>query len=117
MGSEVDVRCFFVLLKPNSIVFGKTIRYNSTNKAGGVNARPLFVPLSAKQIVIVRLCDEILALSGQISMDKAKMIANKVASSVPKTIDEATLLNYYCSFKLCLLPHYPLVGAVCPIYF
>lgn len=26
-------------------------------------------------------------------MDKAKMIANKVASSVPKTIDEATLLN------------------------
>lgn len=66
---------------------------------------------------IVRLCDEILALSGQISMDKAKMIANKVASSVPKTIDEATLLNYYCSFKLCLLPHYPLVGAVCPIYF
>ena len=50
-------------------------------------------------------------------MDKAKMIANKVASSVPKTIDEATLLNYYCSFKLCLLPTYPLVGAVCPIYF
>lgn len=43
-------------------------------------------------------------------MDKAKMIANKVASSVPKTIDEATLLNYYCSFKLCLLPHYSLVG-------
>lgn len=50
-------------------------------------------------------------------MDKAKMIANEVASSVPKTVDEATLLNYYCSFKLCLLPHYPLVEAVCPIYF
>ena len=50
-------------------------------------------------------------------MDKAKMIANKVASSVPKTIDEATLLNYYCSFKLCLLPTYPLIEAVCPIYF
>lgn len=66
---------------------------------------------------IVRFCDEILALSGQISIDKAKMIANEVASSVPKTIDEATLLNYYCSFKLCLLPHYPLVGAVCSIYF
>ncbi len=49
-------------------------------------------------------------------MDKAKMIANEVASSVPKTIDEATLLNYYCSFKLCLLPHYPLVGAVCDIF-
>ena len=117
MGSEVDVRCFFVLLKPNSIVFGKTIRYNSTNKAGGHSFRPLLYRYRQNKSSIVRLCDEILALSGQISIDKAKMIANKVASSVPKTIDEATLLNCYCSFKLCLLPHYPLIVAVCPIYF
>ncbi|MGM9820022.1 MAG: hypothetical protein ACI3Z9_04355 [Candidatus Onthomorpha sp.] len=53
------------------------------------------------------LFDRILALSGQISIDKAKMIVGKVASSMPKTIDEATLLNCYCSFKLCFLPKLP----------